>query len=785
MDLTRPVTIYRTVADTVPSSGTSKIVDFYSTEGFSETTNLIGVPGTDGDVIIMLDGGDYPCSLIRMNKYGDYAWYVEAFTTAVSMDVSSDGVIFADQITGPKVHVAKHFLSSGAIDWEVDIDTAVSGSMSSVASAVQSNGNVWVSWLNSSTGLRHTAVLDGTDGSVISDTTTSASKSWNRLVANTARTQVFALGGYGSGLSASKFDTSWGAVGGFSGTAFNTHLTNENWYSAGDGPTGGFFVWFGGKWTGATPDVRVYSIYPHVVLFNANGGQVWTTPTNTYVYPDTVFDVTWSSDLGYVFVYGFDWTQYHTDPGYLWGTLLWLSATSGAVQEVYNVQTDLQYLDTYGLAESGGRVYVGGAVYTNGPEDTYDGLALDPAVGDYGYITGVVPSYTTAADSFELNDATIGSPIHGCKIENVDFSQLEVRQFTEDDGKEPGQDVGGVWLGARQVSMNGTLYGTDRSDLYVRIAAMEAALTPIDGTYGLSTLEWSEPTDTGWGGNWRRLQVRPNGPRMTWEWDAHGGNEPDPLAIRWECSFIAYDPSIGTYPFPEPPPGVWTLRQWQSQWPNVNFPNTTLTFVDYPSLTPGNLLIAGASTNTGVVDPPDNTGGWLPLADTKYIGRFAEDRGIRLFYKVVGSNESLTVSSSSADPEYNLGFIAEFIPPNGNPWEVSVVGTNNSSVNADPCTITLSTVPDKHSLIVAAWTSTGGTVWQASSTISQQVTQIHTLSLCYGGFALRQELIDPGPPPQYSGSVPNPTTSSYTINIYTNSFIRPWAIMAAQFSEVP
>jgi len=135
----------------------------------------------------------------------------------------------------------------------------------------------------------------------------------------------------------------------------------------------------------------------------------------------------------------------------------------------------------------------------------------------------------------QLNTVTQSSSgISGCQIESIDHSEVEIRQFTEPLALKNGIDVGGVWLGGRHVRITGTAYGTSRALAFAGIAALEAVMLPVSGTFGYYTLALTEGT----------LSVRPNGLRVVWDRRMFGGDETDPLAIPWSVTMYAKDPDF-------------------------------------------------------------------------------------------------------------------------------------------------------------------------------------------------------------------------------------------------
>jgi hypothetical protein len=146
----------------------------------------------------------------------------------------------------------------------------------------------------------------------------------------------------------------------------------------------------------------------------------------------------------------------------------------------------------------------------------------------------------------EINSASVTyGKIIGCLIDQIDYSEVEVRQFTEPLALANGLDVGGVWLGARQVRIAGTVYDTTRAACGGRIDVLEALFGPtavfeVDPTsFGFAPLVFRSIS-----GYVRTLYARSNGLRVTYNRDQFGGNYNDPLAIPWTVTMLAKNPAI-------------------------------------------------------------------------------------------------------------------------------------------------------------------------------------------------------------------------------------------------
>lgn len=148
----------------------------------------------------------------------------------------------------------------------------------------------------------------------------------------------------------------------------------------------------------------------------------------------------------------------------------------------------------------------------------------------------------------------------GCTVDTFDYSDLDVRQFTEPRALAQGIDVGGVWLGARRAVMTGTVYDTSRGLTYDRLAALEADMMPNarflldETTFGFSDLTFYKPNAAGVA--FFAISVRPNGLRVVFKRKDLGGRDTAPLAIPWSVSFLCHNPAAVESVPEEIPEGV-------------------------------------------------------------------------------------------------------------------------------------------------------------------------------------------------------------------------------------
>lgn len=167
---------------------------------------------------------------------------------------------------------------------------------------------------------------------------------------------------------------------------------------------------------------------------------------------------------------------------------------------------------------------------------------------------------------FLLNDAdfaanltgggTTGTGMLGCIIESVDYSDVDVIQHVEKRSQQDGMEAGIPYLGIRRIRMAGTLYGTTRPLLYDALADLKAALSPVLAyresplDYGYLPLYFSVPTArTGVdeypsGTIDLRILAMPRAFQASFIRDNQGGDDTMPLAIPWQATLLAKDPTI-------------------------------------------------------------------------------------------------------------------------------------------------------------------------------------------------------------------------------------------------
>lgn len=167
---------------------------------------------------------------------------------------------------------------------------------------------------------------------------------------------------------------------------------------------------------------------------------------------------------------------------------------------------------------------------------------------------------------FTLNDSTVadnatggggtGTGISGCVVDSVDTSDVDVVQFTEKRSQQDGMEAGVPFLGGRRIRMAGTLYGLTRAALFDSLAELRAALSPVLAyrdeplEYGYQPLYFSVPTARTDADEYPsgvidlRVLAMPRALQATISRDALGGEDEDALAIPWQATFVAKDPSV-------------------------------------------------------------------------------------------------------------------------------------------------------------------------------------------------------------------------------------------------
>lgn len=164
---------------------------------------------------------------------------------------------------------------------------------------------------------------------------------------------------------------------------------------------------------------------------------------------------------------------------------------------------------------------------------------------------------------FDLNTVdivpgqAIGDGLMGCTLDSIDYSDVDVVEFTEKRSLEDGLDAGAVFLGARRVRMAGTLYDTTRPALFDRLQQLKSAMSATlsfrqdPSVKGYQPLTFEVPTlnldpTTGYPGGiiYQQLFALPKSLHVTFTRDQIGSNDLDPLALPWQASMVCRNPTI-------------------------------------------------------------------------------------------------------------------------------------------------------------------------------------------------------------------------------------------------
>lgn len=89
----------------------------------------------------------------------------------------------------------------------------------------------------------------------------------------------------------------------------------------------------------------------------------------------------------------------------------------------------------------------------------------------------------------------------GCLIEEFDYGRSQGMGYTEKRSQDDGLDASDVYMGARYISLTGTVFGNTIGDLFDRLQSIRTALTPTiaydvdQPDYGYIPLTFSLPTN--------------------------------------------------------------------------------------------------------------------------------------------------------------------------------------------------------------------------------------------------------------------------------------------------
>lgn len=157
-------------------------------------------------------------------------------------------------------------------------------------------------------------------------------------------------------------------------------------------------------------------------------------------------------------------------------------------------------------------------------------------------------------DVTPATDTTPGPLLSGCKVQKVSYGQVEVVGYTEKRALDEGLDASDVFTGRRMVTLEGTLYGVTRGDLFDRKRALQAACHPTlaealdPENKGFNPLTFSELTNDL--DNWpdgvipMQMRLRATSGVVTAISANSSGDESEAASIPWQVSFMAKDPRV-------------------------------------------------------------------------------------------------------------------------------------------------------------------------------------------------------------------------------------------------
>lgn len=156
---------------------------------------------------------------------------------------------------------------------------------------------------------------------------------------------------------------------------------------------------------------------------------------------------------------------------------------------------------------------------------------------------------TASATYLNINSVTASSvgsaPVSGYKVEQVNLAQSAVNGFLDTLAQRDGLDSSEAFLGARQVQLIVSVYGSSLSDFWGKVDALSGAMAPLPSAFssddGFRKLKFSVPYS---GGNRTLyLKVRPQAlPSYVVDRQTSIGDSVRGFAQRFTLSFIAKDP---------------------------------------------------------------------------------------------------------------------------------------------------------------------------------------------------------------------------------------------------
>jgi hypothetical protein len=202
---------------------------------------------------------------------------------------------------------------------------------------------------------------------------------------------------------------------------------------------------------------------------------------------------------------------------------------------------------------------------------------------------------TASATYLNINSVTASSvgatPVSGYKVEQVNLAQSNVNGFLDSLAQRDGLDSAEAFLGARQVQLIVSVYGSSLSDFWSKVDALSASLSPSPAAFlsedGFRKIRFSVPYS---GGNRTLyLKVRPQAlPSYVVDRQTSVGDSVRGFAQRFTLAFIAKDPrkindTTST--------GSFTVSSSSGSATIAN----SGTYVAYPTMT---LISSGTSTAT-------------------------------------------------------------------------------------------------------------------------------------------------------------------------------------------
>lgn len=157
------------------------------------------------------------------------------------------------------------------------------------------------------------------------------------------------------------------------------------------------------------------------------------------------------------------------------------------------------------------------------------------------FYRGIELNSPTTIDPTRVNGKPV---IVGCQVDWFDPTEVEIRQFREPLALQDGIDVGGTWIGARRLSLRGTVYDKSRGETFDRLSALEEVMTAQSGSFGYYPLTYYTISGVDGTLTLKSIDCLPNGLRYAIVRDEHGGDIDEPLAIRWSALLYAKRPAV-------------------------------------------------------------------------------------------------------------------------------------------------------------------------------------------------------------------------------------------------